>query len=111
MRPAPEVVWRHVIEFPELPKADGIGCLCLGAGVSETGGDHWVLGLGAGAALHIFGRGFVEPINRPRGRRIGCYCFTVTQNPPSMEERSIYTDLQTPHLNGYLESKHGVNLV
>jgi len=99
----PEVVWRNVVSFRELPPPD-----------------DWLFhtGLAYPVRAEIRGRGvgairtcqfstgpFVEPIevwDEPRLLR-----FTVTSNPPSLQELSPYGAIHPPHVQGFLVSKQG----
>jgi hypothetical protein len=100
---APEEVWRHVVSFTELPEPD-----------------EWVFRLGIAYPIHaeIEGKGvgavrrcvfstgnFVEPIevwNEPWQLK-----FSVTQNPPPMQEWTPYKEIHPPHLDGFLVSQGG----
>jgi hypothetical protein len=66
-----------------------------------------IFGSGPGAERHcVFSTGaFVEPIevwDEPRLLR-----FSVTSNPPPMEEWTPYPAVHPPHLDGYLVSNGG----
>ena len=100
---APERVWRHVVTFSELPAPTE---WLFRAGVAYPIRAE-ILGYGVGAERHcVFSTGpFVEPIevwNEPQLLK-----FSVTQNPPPMQEWTPYHDLHPPHLDGFLESKGG----
>ncbi|MEX2174501.1 MAG: SRPBCC family protein [Pirellulaceae bacterium] len=99
----PQVVWEHVIRFPELPPP------------TEW---HFRLGIAAPQRARIEGAGvgairycefttgqFVEPITvwQP-GRRLA---FDVTEQPEPMFELSPYRHVHPPHLEGALRSKRG----
>lgn len=98
-----QVVWRHVIDFPDLPPPTewyfraGIACPQRAK----------IFGRGVGATRHCeFTTGtFVEPITvwEP-GRRLA---FDVTEQPAPMFELSPYRHVHPPHLDGYLRSKRG----
>ena len=99
----PEVVWRNLVEFAELPPADDA---LFRAGVAYPVRAE-IVGRGAGAVRYcVFSTGaFVEPIevwDEPRLLR-----FTVTAQPPSMTELSPYQNLRPPHLENYLSSRRG----
>ena len=99
----PEIVWQEVVEFDELPEPE-----------------HWVFRTGVAYPTHarIEGRGvdavrycvfttgaFVEPIevwDEPRLLR-----FAVTENPAPMQERSLFSQIHPPHLDGFLVSEKG----
>jgi uncharacterized membrane protein YhaH (DUF805 family) len=98
-----ETVWKNVVTF------------------SDIGGEpEWYFRAGIAYPIRarINGRGvgatrtcefttgtFVEPIevwNEPRLLRFG-----VTSNPPPMRELSPYSDIDAPHLHGFLVSQRG----
>jgi len=99
----PAKVWHNVVSFAELPPPR-----------------HWLFragiaypiraridGAGHGAVRHCeFSTGpFVEPIevwDEPRLLK-----FSVTKNPPPMQEWTPYEDLRPAHLDGFLESRAG----
>lgn len=99
----PEVVWKHVVSFDELPEPK-----------------HWlfktgiayplrarIVGEGVGAVRYCeFTTGpFVEPIeiwDAPRHLR-----FSVTDNPAPMREASPWGEIHPPHLDGFMESRQG----
>ena len=100
---SPEVVWEHVIDFPDLPPPRewyfrvGIACpqraRIIGEGVGATRYCEFTTGT------------FVEPITvwEP-GRRLA---FDVTDQPAPMFELSPYRHIHPPHLDGYLRSNRG----
>jgi polyketide cyclase/dehydrase/lipid transport protein len=99
----PEVVWEHVIAFPELaPPTEwhfqlGIACpqraRIVGSGVGATRYCEFTTGR------------FVEPITAwEEGRRLA---FDVTEQPAPMFELTPYRDVHPPHLDGYLRSNRG----
>lgn len=99
----PEQVWRHVVEFSELPPPDDW--------IFRTGVAYPVRGTmdgrGPGAIRHcVFSTGaFVEPIevwDEPRLLR-----FSVASSPPPMKEWSPFADIHPPHLDNYLVSRRG----
>ena len=99
----PEVVWKHVIQFPELPPPTewyfrlGIACPQRAR----------IVGEGVGAVRHCeFTTGvFVEPITvwEP-GRRLA---FDVAEQPEPMFELTPYRHVHPPHLEGALRSNRG----
>ncbi len=100
---APEIVWRHVVSFSELPKpTETLFKLGYAYPIRAE-----IKGQGAGAIRHcIFSTGaFVEPIeiwDEPRLLK-----FSVTAQPPAMRELSPYGAIKAPHLNDYLVSHGG----
>ncbi len=98
----PEVVWRHVVSFPDLPPPDGIFALGIACPLRAR-----IEGEGVGAIRYCeFTTGdFVEPITiwEP-GRRLA---FDVTEQPPAMQELTPWPDVNPPHLDGYLTSRRG----
>jgi len=98
----PAVVWRHVIEFSELPRADE---WYFRAGLAYPLRAR-IEGRGVGAIRYCeFSTGpFVEPIqvwDEPRLLK-----FSVTSSPAPMRELSPY-HIHPPHLDGYFESRQG----
>ena len=98
----PSVVWRHVIQFSELPPA---GEWYFRAGLSYPVRAR-IDGRGVGATRYCeFSTGpFVEPIqvwDEPRLLR-----FSVSSSPAPMRELSPYR-IHPPHLDGYFESRQG----
>lgn len=99
----PEIVWKNVISFAELPPPK--------EWIFRTGVAYpiraRITGTGAGAIRTCeFSTGpFVEPIevwDEPRQLRFG-----VTSNPAPMQEWTFYSDLHPRHLNGFLVSRQG----
>jgi hypothetical protein len=99
----PEVVWRHVVHFPELPEPRewyfrwGIACperaRIEGEGVGATRYCEFTTGV------------FVEPITEwSPPRRLA---FDVTEQPAPMFELSPYRHVHPPHLDGALRSNRG----
>lgn len=91
----PEVVWRHVVSFPDLPAASewffrcGIACPVRAR----------IVGTGVGAVRHCeFTTGdFVEPITAwEEPRRLA---FDVTSQPDPMTELSPWRHVHPPHLH------------
>jgi len=101
---APPVrVWREVVAFSEIPAPTE---WMFRAGIAYPIRAE-MLGSGAGAERHcVFSTGaFVEPIevwDEPRLLK-----FSVTSNPPPMEEWTPYSHIEPPHLHGFLVSEGG----
>ena len=99
----PDRVWPQVISFAELgPPVHWL--FRIGIAYPLRAEIH---GSGPGAVRHcVFSTGpFVEPIqiwDAPRHLK-----FSVSENPPPMEEWTPYGSVQPPHLDGFLESKAG----
>jgi len=99
----PELVWKHVVTFSELPEPRE---WFFRAGLAYPKRAR-IEGSGAGAIRYCeFSTGpFVEPIevwNEPSLLR-----FRVTDNPAPMHEWSPYAQVLPKHLHGYLISKQG----
>lgn len=97
----PEVVWRRVVSFPDLPPPSGIfatGIACpLRARIDGTG-------VGAIRYCEFTTGAFVEPITTwDEPHRLA---FDVTMQPPPMRELTPF-DIRPPHLDGYLRSRRG----
>ena len=99
----PAQVWTHLVAFNELPPPQ--------EKIFHTGIAYplraEIAGRGVGAVRHcVFTTGaFVEPIevwDEPHLLR-----FTVTAQPPVMDELSPYPHLHPPHLDNYLQSRRG----
>lgn len=100
---SPEEVWKQVVAFSQIPSPSE---LMFRAGIAYPIRAE-INGRGQGAERHcIFSTGaFVEPIqiwDEPHLLK-----FTVTSNPPPMEEWTPYGHIDTPHLHGFLESEGG----
>lgn len=100
---SPEVVWRNVIGFPDLPEATAwyfrLGIACPQRARIE--------GQGVGATRYCeFTTGtFVEPITVwDEPHRLA---FDVTDQPAPMFELSPYQHVHPPHLDGFLRSNRG----
>jgi uncharacterized membrane protein YhaH (DUF805 family) len=96
-------VWKHVIEFAEIPEPRE---WYFRAGFAYPIRAR-IDGSGAGAIRHcIFSTGeFTEPIviwNEPHLLQ-----FKVTANPEPMKELTFYSHLRPPHLNGFFVSHQG----
>jgi hypothetical protein len=99
----PDVVWRNVIEFPDLPAPSE---MIFKAGLAYPQRAH-IVGRGIGAVRYCeFSTGpFVEPIRVwDEGRLLR---FTVTSNPEPLRELTFYKSVHPPHLNGYFLSRQG----
>lgn len=99
----PELVWRHVVTFSDLPETDN---WLFKAGIAYPKYAR-IEGTGVGAVRHcVFSTGpFVEPItvwDEPRLLK-----FDVTSQPPAMEEMSPWGKIEAPHLDNYLVSEGG----
>jgi hypothetical protein len=99
----PEAVWKQVVAFTQIPEPRE---LLFRAGIAYPIRAE-IIGQGAGAERHcIFSTGaFVEPIqvwDEPRLLK-----FSVTSNPPPMQEWTPYSKIETPHLKGFLVSNGG----
>jgi hypothetical protein len=99
----PEKVWHEVVAFSEIPPPTE---WMFRAGIAYPMRAEMV-GTGVGAERHcVFSTGaFVEPIqvwDEPRLLR-----FSVTSNPPPMEEWTPYSHIEPPHLHGFLLSEGG----
>ena len=98
-----ETVWSNVVSFAQLPPPTET--------IFKTGIAYPIradiAGHGVGAVRHcVFSTGeFVEPItvwDEPR-----LLSYSVSGQPPAMEEVSIYSDLHPPHVEHYLISNRG----
>jgi hypothetical protein len=98
----PETVWRHVIEFPDLPQPRE---WYFQAGIAYPIRAR-IEGRGPGAIRYCeFSTGpFVEPITTWDEPRL--LAFRVTSNPEPMRELSPY-DIHPAHLHGWFDSKRG----
>ena len=98
-----ETVWKHVVEFAELPPPTEL-IFKLGIAYPIRAA---IQGKGKGAVRTCtFSTGpFVEPIevwNEPRLLK-----FRVTSNPAPLQEWTPYKEIHPPHLNGFLVSEDG----
>jgi hypothetical protein len=96
-------VWPKVISFSELPPPDE---LLFKSGIAYPIRAE-IKGSGAGAVRHcVFSTGaFVEPIeiwDEPRLLR-----FSVTSQPPAMDELSPYSGVMPTHVDHYMSSEAG----
>lgn len=100
---SPETVWKQVIAFSEIPPpTDWIFHTGIAYPIRAE-----MIGSGPGAERHcVFSTGaFVEPIqvwDKPHQLK-----FSVTSNPPAMQEWTPYRRVEPPHLRGFLVSKGG----
>ncbi len=103
MEAPPEVVWRQVVSFSEIDEpAEWLFRLGIAYPTYATIEEH-----GAGAVRRCFFStgAFVEPIevwDEPRRLE-----FSVTANPPPMQEWTPYAAVHPPHLEGFLLSRQG----
>lgn len=99
----PEKVWKQVVAFSQIaPPTEWM----FRAGIAYPIRSE-IIGTGPGAERHcVFSTGaFVEPIeiwDEPHRLK-----FSVTSNPPPMEEWTPYSHIDTPHLHGFLVSEGG----
>lgn len=98
----PSVVWKNIVAFNELEPPDE---LMFRAGIAYPIRAE-IEGTGVGAVRHcVFSTGpFVEPItvwDEPR-----LLAFSVTQNPPTMDEMSPYK-IRPRHIEGSFVSERG----
>ena len=100
---APDVVWRHVVTFPDLPPPTE---LLFRAGVAAPTRAR-IEGSGVGAIRYCdFTTGsFVEPITAWEENRL--LAFDITAQAPPMTEWSPYRNVNPPHLDGYFRATHG----
>jgi hypothetical protein len=99
----PEVVWRHVVAFPDLPPPSEP---LFRAGVAAPMRAR-IEGTGVGAVRYCdFTTGsFVEPITVWQVGRV--LAFDITAQAPPMREFSPYGAVNPPHLDGYFRATHG----
>ena len=99
----PDVVWRHVVTFPDVPPPTE---LLFRAGVAAPTRAR-IEGSGVGAIRYCdFTTGsFVEPITAWEDNRL--LAFDITAQAPPMTEWSPYTNVNPPHLDGYFRATHG----
>jgi hypothetical protein len=99
----PEQVWKQVVAFSEIPPPRE---WMFRAGIAYPIRAE-IRGTGPGAERHcVFSTGaFVEPIqiwDEPHQLK-----FSVTSNPPPLEEWTPYSHIDPPHLHGFLMSEGG----
>lgn len=99
----PEEVWNQVVAFTEIPPPRE---WMFRAGIAYPIRAQ-MFGSGVGAERHcVFSTGsFVEPIQVWDAPHL--LKFSVTSNPPPMEEWTPYSHVDTPHLHGFLDSEGG----
>jgi len=98
-----DVVWQHVVTFPDLPPPTEA---LFRAGVAAPLRTR-IEGYGVGAVRYCdFTTGsFVEPITAWEENRL--LAFDITAQAPPMTELSPYRDVHPPHLDGYFRATHG----
>ncbi len=103
VRATPQQVWNQVIAFTEIPAPTE---WMFRAGIAYPIRAQ-MFGSGPGAERHcVFSTGsFVEPIQVWDAPRL--LKFSVTSNPPPMEEWTPYSRIDPPHLHGFLVSEGG----
>jgi hypothetical protein len=99
----PEAVWKQVVAFTQIPEPQE---LLFRAGIAYPVRAE-IIGQGVGAERRcVFSTGaFVEPIkvwDEPHLLK-----FSVTSNPPPMQEWTPYSKIEPPHLKGFLVSNGG----
>ncbi len=99
----PDIVWRHVVTFPDLPPPTEV---LFRAGVAAPLRAR-IEGHGVGAVRYCdFTTGsFVEPITAWDENRL--LAFDIIAQAPPMTEWSPYRDVNPPHLDGYFRATHG----
>jgi len=99
----PEIVWQHVVTFPDLPPPTEA---LFRAGVAAPLRAR-IEGYGVGSIRYCdFTTGsFVEPITAWDENRL--LAFDITAQAPPMTELSPYGDVHPPHLDGYFRATHG----
>lgn len=98
----PQIVWKHVIEFPPLEKpTEFIFKTGIAYPINAT-----IIGTGVGAVRHCnFTTGsFIEPITSWDEAKL--LAFNVIQQPVPMKELSFW-DIDAPHLHDFFVSKKG----
>jgi uncharacterized membrane protein YhaH (DUF805 family) len=98
-----ETVWKHVVEFAELaPPTELLFKLGIAFPIRAE-----IRGQGVGAVRNcMFSTGpFVEPIEVWKAPRL--LKFTVTSNPPPLQEWTPYHEIHPRHLKGFLVSEQG----
>lgn len=100
---SPDVVWRNVVSFPDLPQPTE---LPFRIGIAYPIRAK-IVGRGVGAIRYCeFSTGdFVEPITAWEPARK--LAFTVLKSAEPMRESSPYGHIDTPHLHNYMVSRHG----
>ena len=99
----PEVVWRHVVSFAELPPPTE---LLFRSGIAyPTSASIQGEGVGAIRRCRFSTGDFVEPITRWDEPRL--LAFSVASQPAPMRELSPWGGIHPPHLDGFLRSRRG----
>ena len=103
IKASPETVWKEVVAFRVIPPPKE---WMFRAGIAYPIRAE-ITGSGPGAERRcVFSTGaFVEPIqiwDEPHLLK-----FSVTENPPPMEEWTPYHHIEPPHLHGFLKSEGG----
>lgn len=99
----PEVVWARVVAFSEIPEPEE-WLFRLGIAYPIRAEIHGE-GMGAIRRCEFSTGAFVEPIevwDEPHRLKFG-----VVSNPAPMEEWTLYSRVEPPHLDGYLVSRGG----
>lgn len=99
----PEMVWKQVVAFAEIPEpTEWLFRLGIAYPVRAE-----IRGRGAGAVRRcVFSTGaFVEPIEVWQQPYL--LKFSVASNPPPMQEWTPYSQVDAPHLRGFLVSRGG----
>lgn len=99
----PDVVWRYVVSFPDLPPpTERLFRMGVAAPTRAR-----IVGSGVGAMRYCdFTTGsFVEPITAWEENRL--LAFAITAQAPPMTEWSPYREVNPPHLDGYFRATHG----
>jgi uncharacterized membrane protein YhaH (DUF805 family) len=99
----PDVVWQHVVTFPDLPPPNE---LLFRAGVAAPTRAR-IEGNGVGAIRYCdFTTGsFVEPVTAWEENRL--LAFDIIAQAPPLTEWSPYRNVNPPHLDGYFRATHG----
>jgi len=99
----PEVVWRHVVSFPDLaPPTERLFRAGVAAPMRARIDGH---GVGAIRYCDFTTGSFVEPITAWDENQL--LAFDITAQAPPMNELSPYPDIHPPHLDGYFRATHG----
>jgi len=99
----PEVVWRHVVSFPDLaPPTERLFRAGVAAPLRARIDGH---GVGAIRYCDFTTGSFVEPITAWDENQL--LAFDITAQAPPMNELSPYPDIHPPHLDGYFRATHG----
>ena len=99
----PEVVWRHVVTFPDLPApTERLFRLGVAAPTRARIEGH---GIGAVRYCDFTTGSFVEPITAWEENRV--LSFDIVAQAPPMQELSPYRNVHPPHLDGYFRATHG----